>query len=300
MESNDALLGGGIANEGSGTIDLSASVVFDNMAEATGRGAGRGRRDPEHRDRDDRRQRHLCERRPGVDRLPRHRSGIENLQGASLTITDSTIAGNAMLGAESGAGINNGGGSSTVSVRNSTISGNLALGGGADGGGISSFGGEVSLNHVTLAGNRADQGEAISNLGGSVLVLRASVIDNTDAACQGEIASGGFNVDAGASCASAANPTDLLNAATGLDLNLANNGGPPAGPIASSGIPQTHALADTSPAVDRVPAGQCFDVGTTPLTTDQRGVPRPSGLGCDAGAYEVSRPTSRRPARLRR
>ncbi len=56
---------------------------------------------------------------------------------------------------------------------------------------------------------------------------------------------------------------------------LANNGGPT----------QTMALGPGSAAINLVPVTACA------LTTDQRGVSRPQGSGCDAGAYEVAPPT---------
>jgi hypothetical protein len=37
-----------------------------------------------------------------------------------------------------------------------------------------------------------------------------------------------------------------------------------------------------SPAIDAIPAGECA------LATDQRGVGRPLGAGCDSGAYEAN------------
>jgi hypothetical protein len=52
---------------------------------------------------------------------------------------------------------------------------------------------------------------------------------------------------------------------------LANNGGPT----------KTHALVSGSPAIDAIPSA---DPGCT--RTDQRGVPRPRGPGCDIGAFE--------------
>ena len=50
---------------------------------------------------------------------------------------------------------------------------------------------------------------------------------------------------------------------------LDDNGGPT----------QTHALLGGSPAIDAAGAAAC-------PATDQRGVSRPQGAACDAGAYE--------------
>src|SRR6266516_5426495 len=47
--------------------------------------------------------------------------------------------------------------------------------------------------------------------------------------------------------------------------------------------PQTHALLQGSPAIDRIPLDACHPNG---IATDQRGVKRPQGAKCDIGAYE--------------
>ena len=55
------------------------------------------------------------------------------------------------------------------------------------------------------------------------------------------------------------------------------------GPLQDNGGPTyTHALLPYSPAID---------AGNSPLTTDQRGLARPSGLAADIGAFEVQAPT---------
>lgn len=58
---------------------------------------------------------------------------------------------------------------------------------------------------------------------------------------------------------------------------MQNNGGPT----------QTIALEQGSPAIDAIPVG-VNGCGTT-ITTDQRGITRPQGSGCDIGAVEVER-----------
>ena len=55
------------------------------------------------------------------------------------------------------------------------------------------------------------------------------------------------------------------------------------GPLAANGGPTpTHALLDGSPALDAA------DIAACPRT-DQRGVRRPQGSGCDSGAFERER-----------
>ncbi len=65
-----------------------------------------------------------------------------------------------------------------------------------------------------------------------------------------------------------------------LDTGLKNNGGPT----------QTIALLTGSPAIDAIPQGT-NGCGTS-IPTDQRGVNRPQGTGCDIGAYEVIQPVT--------
>jgi hypothetical protein len=67
---------------------------------------------------------------------------------------------------------------------------------------------------------------------------------------------------------------------TSAQLNL--------GPLADNGGPtQTHALLPGSVAIDAVTDCTLVD-GTTPVTEDQRGVPRPQGAACDVGAFETT------------
>jgi hypothetical protein len=99
----------------------------------------------------------------------------------------------------------------------------------------------------------------------------------------GTAISHGHNLSSDGSCSSFFTATgDLNGAPAGLDpAGLQNNGGPT----------QTIALLSTSPAVDHIPVSPTNDCtavdGTTPIATDQRGVPRPQASGCDIGAYEL-------------
>ena len=76
-------------------------------------------------------------------------------------------------------------------------------------------------------------------------------------------------------------PTDQDNV-TAEQLNL--------GPLADNGGPtMTHALGAGSVAIDQIPEADCVDANGQPLTTDQRGEPRPEpgGTKCDVGAVEL-------------
>ena len=49
----------------------------------------------------------------------------------------------------------------------------------------------------------------------------------------------------------------------------------------------THALLTSSVAIDQIPEADCSDANGEPLTTDQRGEPRPGGTMCDVSAFEA-------------
>jgi hypothetical protein len=210
--------------------------------------------------------------------------GIYNGAGGTLTVVNSTFAGN--QAAAAGGGILNDG-SSVTTLSNTTMWGNstasrqdlglivlnLPSSGGGDNGGVfriaPNFGaggvlniGTVTLKNSILAANTETDPDTNNllpgNCGGS-----------------GTITSLGHNLsDAG--CVGAG-PGDLNNTPAGLDPGgLKNNGGPT----------QTVALLATSPAVNDIPLSDCRDVSGSPVATDQRGVLRPQGAGCDIGAFE--------------
>jgi hypothetical protein len=80
------------------------------------------------------------------------------------------------------------------------------------------------------------------------------------------VVSGGHNIVQDDSCNPAASDLILWDAQIG---SLSNNGGPTL----------THALLPGSPAIDAADDALC-------PATDQRGVTRPQGAGCDIGSYE--------------
>ena len=192
-------------------------------------------------------------------------------------------------------GIGAGCGGGTVQIYNSTIKDNYAYG---LGGGILLGGFDDVVENSTISGNQADEyGRAdpsglgavlggfgtvrfstfANNAGGGVyfsdqMHARGNLIQNNpgrDGNCWNAASlSEGYNVSSDASC-TFGHPTDLASTDAMLQP-LANNGG----------ALQTHALVAHSPATDLVPAADCG------LATDQRGVSRPQGANCDAGAFE--------------
>ena len=192
---------------------------------------------------------------------------FNNLVG-TMTVINSTISGNLVQGFGDPGQISGGGGianSGILTVRNSTISNNVATDifeGIGVGGGII---GTMELTHTIVAGNSAG--------------------DETFADCFDSPTSQGHNLmGAGTGCPSngtgdrTVDPTTVFTTVIGP---LQNNGGPT----------QTHALLPGSPAIDAGDA-VCTDANNKPLTTDQRGKTRSvdgNGDGrraCDIGAVE--------------
>jgi hypothetical protein len=224
-----------------------------------------------------------------------------------------------------GALFNHGG---QVTAENTTWTGNRAIGGSvvalspggagsAMGGAIFNLDGTLELRHSTLAGNRVHPGggNGLGAAAGGALYNRVQNPDvygfQSSVTIQGSILAGSTDLagvpvsdcnhsaalDAGVdsdleaselslfetladvftiqqavqgvTVACTPGSSDLLDA-PGL-LPLADNGG----------LTPTMALAAGSPAIDA--AGDCSVPGT-----DQRGVFRPQGTGCDVGAFEVA------------
>jgi hypothetical protein len=192
--------------------------------------------------------------------------GLTDDAGAIWVRSDADIRNSTFVGntaPDAGGAVEAGG---SVVVQNSTFTGNEA---GGEGGALSAVGGTV--DNSTIAGNVAVDG-ALHGAGGETIVVRNSLLwDNSDADCSGDVdAVGGHNLGGDASCGLDPSVGDV----TGQDPKLsplANNGG----------FTQTMAIAADSPAVDAGDAATCLD-------TDQRGVARPQGDGCDIGAFEVS------------
>ncbi len=177
-----------------------------------------------------------------------------NASGGALTISASTINNNT---ASSGGGIYNVG---TLAVTNTTLSAN-------SGAGLLNDGGSAEIINATFAFNH---NSAVNSVSGTVTLynsLLAKDSGNVGDNCVGTIINGGTNLSTDTSCAGFFNL-----ALSALKLSpLANNGGPTF----------THAIAPDSPAVDAATLATC------PLT-DQRGVLRPVGEGCDIGAFEFT------------
>lgn len=205
--------------------------------------------------------------------------GIANYN--ELEITDSLIQGNSKSqalygeGCLGGAIYNSGRYNSgrTTLIKNTTITQNkLRCARDCDnqGGGIANVESAIlELENVTIYDN---QGGGLYNESGSSITLAGSIVaGNEYSNCRnvnGEIASLGHNIDNDNSC-------ELT--ATGDQQSV----DPQLGPLRDNGGPTfTHALLPNSPVIDIGNYVNC-------PVADQRGVSRPQGAACDAGAYEL-------------
>ena len=138
---------------------------------------------------------------PGANLLTVQRSAasgtpnfrIFNIASGNVTISGLTIA-NGNISESRGGGILNSG---TVTITNSTISGNSNSGGGGNGGGIlNSNGGTVTITNSTISGNSASDGGGISNdNGGTVTITNSTISGNSSNRRGGGIFNGGGTVN---------------------------------------------------------------------------------------------------------
>ncbi|HEV3313205.1 MAG TPA: choice-of-anchor Q domain-containing protein, partial [Chloroflexota bacterium] len=197
--------------------------------------------------------------------------------GATFTLTGSALSGNSVGGDSAGGGLLTDNGVSAT-VTNDTFVGNSALGGGAIGNG---GGATLTVRNSTLSGNttRSVFGGGIYNNNATLSAAGSIFVGRSDCAL-----SGGTFTDLGynlgdlydADCGFSA-PTDLLNASANLE-GLADNGGPT----------QTMALGPGSQAVDAIPTSAMAGGSPVCPATDQRGASRPDNgeFACDMGSYE--------------
>lgn len=196
---------------------------------------------------------------------------ISAISGTTLIVDGSTIADNVSAVRGGGAFA---AGRVVASFTNSTVSGNSA----PTGGGVLAASTTV-LRNVTMAGNRA----TVTGAGLGVAPTIVATVDNSlfadnrlnvaGQSCategSGTITSRGYNLSDDVSCTSFTNTADQTNTSAGLDLTLADNGGPTL----------THALLAGSAAIDAANPAIC-------APADQRGVAREGT--CDIGAVEFA------------
>jgi hypothetical protein len=193
--------------------------------------------------------------------------------GASVNAAGTeTLAGDTFIGntGPGGGALDN---DATLNISDSTFTNNT---GGTNGGGAVVNFGTTTVKQSTFSGNTSPYGANIFNYTGFTLSMSMDVVavGLTGTNCGGlaPITDLGYNIDTGSSCGFSAPNHSLSNTQPQLDA-LASNGG----------STQTMALPVGSPAVDAIPTSTPGCAGTT----DQRGIARPQGNGCDIGAYEL-------------
>ncbi len=209
--------------------------------------------------------------------------GIYNWWGATLTVTGCGIHNNAS-GSFGGGILNGPDQGARLTVVNSTITNNTApQGGGIYNGYPGPYANAVlTLTNSTVVGNTADDnGGGICNANASPNVTN-SILWNNTAPAGPQIYNSTTNIPG-------IRNSDIQGSGgsgLGWDAALGTDGGgnldqsPVLGPLADNGgYTMTHALPSGSPAVDTADAAAC-------PATDQRGVARPQGSGCDMGAFE--------------
>lgn len=210
--------------------------------------------------------------------------GVSSADG-SLSVARSTIADNS---ATDGGGISLA--RSTGSIVDVTASGNTA----SRGGGLTyqttdAFGpGAVAITASTFVDNTAPDGAAIDRIlpgvTATAISVQGSILSGTGTDCDRAVVSAGHNLDTDGSCDLTG--TNDQTTTEALVEPLADNGG----------FAPTHLPYADSPAVDAIAPGVAAlcDAGRT----DQRGVARPAGAGCDIGAVEGVSSTAAAPLAL--
>ncbi len=159
-------------------------------------------------------------------------------------------------------------------LTNSTVSGNQATGVSNSfncGGGFLSLSSDVTVHYSTFSGNQVagglHKGGGICIIGGEFNLANTLIANSVGDNCSGSPNDLGNNLVDDATCG-------ISDNLTGLNPILADNGG----------FTFTHALLESSPAIDAIPIKSCI------VAEDQRGVIRPQGSGCDIGAFEYVTP----------
>jgi predicted outer membrane repeat protein len=234
--------------------------------------------------------------------------GALYLVSQQTTITNSTLSGNT---ATSGGAILTG--DTDLTLDASTLHANTATGatdpdgfGAGEGGGLYVNGG-TTITNSTLSGNKA------ADAGGGAYVIY-NLLTVSSSTITGNTAPAGNGAGIAQDQSSQASVTNsIIDKNTGDDVDLTQGNNPPGfvsggynligtgnavsvfnqpgdqtgvsqpklGPLASNGGPtKTHALLPGSPAIGTGDNAGC-------PATDQRGLPRPQGSGCDIGSFQV-------------
>jgi fibronectin-binding autotransporter adhesin len=214
-------------------------------------------------------------------------SSASSILASTLSRNRVQVGGHGLAGSGGGALTLNGPGPHRIT--NSTIAANDASAtvntgtAVALGGAVQASADSVLLTNTTVAGNKVSgSADTEEFLGGGIYValgtttLKGTIVAQNLAPlsggpnCSGTVHSQGRNLlGKTAGCDFLTKPTDLLHKDPLLGF-LGDHGGPT----------QTLPLLAASPAMDVIPPVACA------VATDQRGVHRPQGPGCDIGSFE--------------
>jgi hypothetical protein len=160
--------------------------------------------------------------------------------------------------------------SGTLAMSNCTISENSSMQGA---GGLHDAYGNLTISFSTLSDNSPTE---VGRIGGSATIV-STLIDGDCVASNdaSPLSSLGYNIESPGDTCGFDSAADQANV-TAEDLNLEGTSG------AGTNEPRPGSVA-----IDVIPAEDCVDADGEPLTTDQRGEPRPGGTMCDVGAFEV-------------
>jgi hypothetical protein len=278
--------GGGIYHSAGGTLTIDNSRIIDNSAISDGGGifidhyVGTAIAEPSGTVT-------LIDSTISANSVRSFGGGIANL--GTLILTTSTVTDNDTKG--DGGGLFNGPRGHLV-VTNSTITNNTAS---SDGGGLHTQShpelgfSTVTLTHSTVAGNTADHsgGGIFNDAFGGSMTLTSTLVAGNSADSSGPDVHGNITSDSSYNIVGDGSGTNLIDGQNG---NQIGDGEEPIDPLLeqlqdNGGPTVTMALLPDSPAIDAIPEG-VNGCGST-ITTDQRGVERPQGGGCDIGAFEL-------------
>jgi CSLREA domain-containing protein len=289
IRNNTADDGGGVLVLSSGSLSVRHSVIRDNTARgAGGQGGGILLSNVSHVSL----TKTTVRGNIAAGTIPSAGGGISSF--GTLAVIQSKIQANTASNGGGGGIFSDG----TATIRRSTLSGNVAA---LDGGGLSSMS-PLTVVNSTFAGNTAQlSGGGLFNNGGALALRNATIARNSAVGGQG----GGLanwnpvvtatlkNSILGRNIAGGGSPDcygTILSQGRNLIQNTSGCTGPSATDIVGRG-PGLAALAQNggfAPTLRLRPSSRARDAGLGCARTDERGVPRPQGRGCDIGAYELA------------
>jgi predicted outer membrane repeat protein len=163
---------------------------------------------------------------------------------------------------------------SELTMKNSTISRNIAYH--SSGTGISILGGQSTMIFCTVYEN-GSTGAAIAVVGGSLIMTNSIASQDRSQAISGSLTSGGYNLIQDNSGTKLKSTQPVAHDLIGVSPLL--------GPVPSNGGPIP--LKPGGLAIDYIPINACH---IDDSISDERGMPRPDNneQNCDIGAYESS------------